>query len=408
MSCKAIIQEGIRRGEPCKFPPQDDGYCGRHKRNKEFDALVTAGKHPCRQFFRGCNNCVEKQATACADCRPKPAATCGHMGCKNNVKETGYCGKHARDVYRDKEKAEGIRYCDINRGCFSICNPGYASCLSCLEKMKEADNLRYNTLKSVNTSEVNSPTTLCCYCGKSFEKFLTRYNKQSQSCHHCSANQKKNDDKRSARVRNYAAEKKKNIARALKEYKTSATKKKLEFELTKEEFTKLISSPCHYCGKYKEDEVIGIDRVDSDEGYVLKNVVPCCWPCNRMKSDYDKEFFYDHCKSIHMHTSSESHGVTWASCFKRVKKTYNNYKRSCADKRKLEFTLTPYEYERLQDKPCYICGYKRTHVGLDRLDSSKGYTTENTRSCCSPCNLMKCDLAYDEFISHVTSIVEHK
>jgi hypothetical protein len=410
MSCRAIIQEGVRKGEPCKFPPQGDGYCGRHKRNKEYDTLVATGKHPCRQFFRGCNNCVEVCGIACTTCRDKlsgKSVSCDHDGCKNKVKESGYCGKHYRDVYRVREKKEGIRFCDIERGCFNVCDNRYASCTACLKKCNAADKKRYHSIKTTNAIAATNNMSLCCYCGKTFETFLTRYNKQSQSCRSCSAIQKKSDDKRSARVRNYAAERKKNIECAIKKYKKNATKRKLDFTLTQDEFTTFVSSPCYYCGKYNENEVIGIDRINSDKGYMLENVAPCCWPCNRMKSDYDQEFFYDHCSSIYTHTSPKSHGSKWVSYFARVKKSYNNYKSRCADKRKLEFTLTPYEYQMLQNQPCYICGYKQTHVGLDRIDSSKGYTTENTRPCCPPCNYMKCDMTLDAFMNHIDAIIKH-
>lgn len=74
-----------------------------------------------------------------------------------------------------------------------------------------------------------------------------------------------------------------------------------EFELTLEEFSKLVHDNCAYCGappeknsefyqglrrKSTEDvPVNGIDRIDSNLGYVVGNCVPCCSYCNRMKSD---------------------------------------------------------------------------------------------------------------------------
>jgi hypothetical protein len=410
MSCKAIIQEGKRKGESCQFPPQDDGYCGRHRRNKEYDTLITEGKIPCRQFFRGCNNCVEIQGTACVDCRiklSKKTANCGHEGCSNKVKENDYCGKHARDTYRDQEKAEGIRYCDIARGCFSLCEDGYASCTACLSKSTAADKKRYEERKVMHTALVDSDKLPCCYCGKLFDKFLTRYGHPSKSCKKCAITQKKNDDKRSDRIRNYATEKYMNMQTALNAYQRNATKKNIVFNLSVEEFISLITSPCHYCGDYTEEEVIGIDRINSKKGYLSNNVVPACWPCNRMKSDYKQKFFIEHVNSIYSKSSPESHGIKWASYFKRVKRTYAKYKSSSADKRKLEFLLTPQEYEELQDQPCYICGYNITHVGLDRYDSSKGYTTENTRPCCTPCNIMKGDMSYPDFMSHIAAIATH-
>ena len=36
-TCKAIIQEGPRKNKECLFPPAENGYCGRHLRNKLYD-----------------------------------------------------------------------------------------------------------------------------------------------------------------------------------------------------------------------------------------------------------------------------------------------------------------------------------------------------------------------------------
>lgn len=56
---------------------------------------------------------------------------------------------------------------------------------------------------------------------------------------------------------------------------------------------------CTYCGISEADlsavgmrsqiqrvvKVLGVDRVDSDDGYVLRNLVPCCFVCNQIKGD---------------------------------------------------------------------------------------------------------------------------
>lgn len=63
----------------------------------------------------------------------------------------------------------------------------------------------------------------------------------------------------------------------------------MDFELTKEQFYNLISQPCYYCGD-KEKEFNGIDRIDSQKGYIIDNCVTCCEYCNKMKLDYTTEF----------------------------------------------------------------------------------------------------------------------
>jgi hypothetical protein len=67
-----------------------------------------------------------------------------------------------------------------------------------------------------------------------------------------------------------------------------AKSKNKEFALSLEEYAELISQPCFYCDGYfgKVECAIGLDRLDSSIGYVLSNVVSCCYTCNKVKSDH--------------------------------------------------------------------------------------------------------------------------
>ena len=71
------------------------------------------------------------------------------------------------------------------------------------------------------------------------------------------------------------------------QYRYWAKRRGLVFELSLEEFSLLLDSPCHYCG---EEVALGIDRVDNGVGYTTTNVVPCCEYCNKLKGlrDYDE------------------------------------------------------------------------------------------------------------------------
>jgi hypothetical protein len=91
------------------------------------------------------------------------------------------------------------------------------------------------------------------------------------------------------------------------DYLASAKSKGILFELTEDVFSKLITSSCDYCGRQPERTLSpsrmrknvthaafrwnGIDRIDSGGGYVEGNVVPCCKPCNELKSDKNREEF---------------------------------------------------------------------------------------------------------------------
>jgi hypothetical protein len=72
----------------------------------------------------------------------------------------------------------------------------------------------------------------------------------------------------------------------------NAIHQRLPFELTKDQFTDLVSSKCFYCQKppaqIKRSKVSffiynGIDRVDNSQGYSVANCVPSCGYCNTLK-----------------------------------------------------------------------------------------------------------------------------
>lgn len=97
------------------------------------------------------------------------------------------------------------------------------------------------------------------------------------------------------------------------EYKRNAIKRKIEFGLSFEQFNKLITQDCHYCGQepvssdrwdkmeHKGQPKLcynGIDRIDSNAGYTETNAVACCSKCNLMKNIFDTSEFLDHVYKI--------------------------------------------------------------------------------------------------------------
>lgn len=86
------------------------------------------------------------------------------------------------------------------------------------------------------------------------------------------------------------------------QYRANARKRKLEFDLDKETFQKLVSSNCRYCGDapfqhltsvFNDIAYIGIDRVDNLKGYIKGNVVSCCKHCNIAKRNLSEKDFFD-------------------------------------------------------------------------------------------------------------------
>jgi len=69
-----------------------------------------------------------------------------------------------------------------------------------------------------------------------------------------------------------------------------AKSKGIVWTLTKEEFSILITQPCHYCNHPLRETSTGLDQKKPKEGYTIDNVVPCCKECNTAKSNF---FTYD-------------------------------------------------------------------------------------------------------------------
>lgn len=84
---------------------------------------------------------------------------------------------------------------------------------------------------------------------------------------------------------------------------SNAKSRGIAWEISFEDWVILSQRACHYCGSPPSNlsrggygrngdySYNGLDRVDNDVGYVLKNVVPCCKSCNHAKSDLRVEDF---------------------------------------------------------------------------------------------------------------------
>lgn len=415
-TCKAVVQEGPRKGDTCMFPPSENPYCGRHQRNKIYDEGIAEGKKWCRYFFRGCDAVLTDNNSSCSTCRDKITKkkhACEHTGCKFKVMDPGFCKKHERDIYRKEEQEKGIRYCDIARGCFTICKDDKKSCEECLAKTQIVDNARYAKRKEITQALQtisNNTKHLCTYCGKDFEAFKTRYNKDSVSCRDCSLSQAKQDEKREDRLRNYKLEKSNNTEGYYKDYIRGANKKGREITIDFNDFLNFVTSACYYCNDSSETQTIGIDRVDNTKGYHKENCVPCCWKCNRMKHIYHQEFFIEKCKiMIKQKEAQNDFFKKWniyyhRSCFRQ----FNSYVKE-AESRSLQFEISEQQWTWLTRSSCYLCGYQTPKgIGIDRIDNTiRKYSLDNCRPCCGSCNNMKGEFTLQELLEHCERIVNH-
>jgi len=86
-------------------------------------------------------------------------------------------------------------------------------------------------------------------------------------------------------------------------YKKNAIKRKIKFNISKQEFYDITSKPCYFCDGYSKYDMNnipynGIDRIDSFKNYDTNNIVPCCEMCNKMKMNYNVDLFLCHIEKI--------------------------------------------------------------------------------------------------------------
>ena len=148
-----------------------------------------------------------------------------------------------------------------------------------------------------------------CICGKETVLRGDVIKKQrSNSCHGCTMRGKPSRSRLSNREQVLF-----NTKYSI--YKSTAKSDDRKFELSKAEFTILITSKCHYCltapntlmkDQFSDTAILihGVDRIDSSIGYTTQNCVSCCAVCNYMKNDSSIQAFKVHVAKIHANSAN--------------------------------------------------------------------------------------------------------
>lgn len=102
-------------------------------------------------------------------------------------------------------------------------------------------------------------------------------------------------------------------------------------------------------------------------------------------------------------------------------KHYTTYK-WCAKDRNLEFSLNIDEFDALTKQNCHYCGqqpvpridkstkrYNGPFIGngIDRMDSTRGYTLNNCVPCCFACNYAKHTRTYEDYKAWIVRSYNH-
>lgn len=172
-----------------------------------------------------------------------------------------------------------------------------------------------------------------------------------------------------------------------------------------------------YIGKqFANYEVLSLDHID---GHIRWYKVKClkCGDISikNVKTICSSKIGCEKCRYI-------NHGNGKVPTLDAVKNCIRSAYIVGARDRGLEWQLSKEDFDEIIESNCYYCGegptfhksdqkcnktgipYYRT--GVDRLDSTKGYTKENCVPCCSICNRMKSDLSNYSFLYKIKNIYE--
>lgn len=219
------------------------------------------------------------------------------------------------------------------------------------------------------------------------------------------------------------------------DYFGGAKMRGLPWNLTNEDFFRLIVQPCVYCGDACSNErpdpagggvfnYTGLDRINSRLGYVNGNVAACCTRCNFAKRDMELADFAEWARQFAFHTivpfdpssicsrvdedlfgpRSGPRGDLLPPAQVARNRAFRTH-RSSARIRGLSQGLSREEFTALILMDCHYCGappskrlaYRRRsgdsgvliHNGIDRVDPDGGYEIDNVVPCCSICNHAK-------------------
>lgn len=149
---------------------------------------------------------------------------------------------------------------------------------------------------------------------------------------------------------------------------------------------------------------------------------------NKTKGKRDGRFTFDcsECRSLRATIRNRSKAKTSImnersnrSINHRLKAILNNIK-GRAEERGMEFSVSAQFLENLwmsQNKRCALTDLEMTwelatreipltHVSIDRIDNTKGYTEQNIQLVCFQANIMKQKLSMEDFVSYCGKVVE--
>lgn len=277
--CKAIIK---KTGKQCNYKQSNENeYCKKHQNYKKIKDLENKKVNICSNKNRGCTNILEyDDKSKCKKCKLLANNT------KINTSNTLYDNHYTR--YKSEANRRNIKWELTKEDTYDLFTQ---NCYYCNY------NIGINGIDRIeptNTYNLLNVVSCCKYCNimKNTKSLLEFKNIIT---HLFNVLIKKNYNNNVHNEIYFETSKNKNF----KYYKYSSEKRNISFQIDNTLFDKIITMPCYYCKLFTEKGCKGIDRIDSNKGYDINNIVPCCKTCNIMKNDLSIECFTIKIKKIY-------------------------------------------------------------------------------------------------------------
>lgn len=399
--------------DACKFKRSEENkYCMKHQLCVFVDETAALGKKLCKQYVRGCRAQLDTDysKSACEEClvieREKDRARRGYAQkttasepnkqicttCCKTLDEEQFIGHNVERTKTCASCREANRIQDMKR------DKEHRNELSRIAEQKPErkavkQEWNENNYEKVAMKGLN-------YRQRQIEADVDQYlNKNAE-------NAKQWRDRNPEKVATNNQNRLENIKIHYSNYKRSANDKNLEFGLAYDVFDEIVKTPCYYCGTTQDKGFNGIDRQNSEVGYVTDNCVSCCQMCNYMKGSLSVDAFLGRVEHI-LTYNGRIQGRLFPEMFPDYNScSYNRYTIR-ASKKNLEFALSQDEFDAIKCQPCYLCGKQSNsqHLnGVDRLDNNKGYSLDNVKSCCFGCNHIKRNYVLEDMFTKFMDI----
>ena len=398
--------------DKCVFKRSEENkYCQKHQICIFVDETVAMDKKVCKNYVRGCRSQLDLdyQYIRCQSCLEKEREQ--ERNRRANTKNNKNTDTH-QTCSTCCQELENSLFVGVNGG-------NTKTCKNCRERNRIQDQTRdkehRNELDRIASKKPERKEVKQQWNENNYEKVAVKsmnyrqrqietdvegyLNKNSENAKQWRENNpEKNKENNKSRLEN--------IKIHYSNYTRCAGDKNLDFEISQEEFNKIVNEPCHYCNIIQERGFNGVDRLDSNTGYVIDNCVSCCKTCNYMKCSLSADVFLKRIEHI-LTYNKKINGRYFSEEFCDTDAaSYTQYKTRACNK-SLPFEITKDEYVELIKSNCYLCGrksYEKHKNGIDRVNNNLGYTMSNVKSCCGSCNHIKKDLELDELFSKMTEI----